>query len=147
MRQETLSCVCRVPQDELWDLLADYANVADLGSPGSSARLSTGRFGESGCTYTATVSWRGSSSTFTARLLEAVRPSDLYWEAQTAMGLSSMRIELKPLDSASTTVTVTSAYQTSESGRMFEAMTWGLLRTTLENTVQGLSRLDSASLG
>lgn len=145
MQHETRSCVCKLPQDELWGLLTDYANVIVLGSPGSSAVLSAGNPRQTGCTYAAKVPWKGSVSTFEACLVNASRPSTITWRAQTGLGISSIHFDLKPIDALSTTVSITSVHDASSAGRVLEAMAWGLLQTSLENTVVGLSRLRPGS--
>lgn len=141
MPQETRTCVCRVPQNELWDLLADYGNVVALSSPGSSARLSAGSPRSCGCLYAATIEWQGSTSSFTACLVEASRPATLTWQADTALGASSIRFDLEPIDPQSTLVRITSWHRATETGRELEPMAWGLLKTSLEHTALGLSQL------
>ena len=140
MREEVRQLACGVPREKLWDFLADYDNVVRLGAPDASAHLATGSAQTGDSVYEAELSWYGSVSHFTAHLASASRPTTLTWDTTTGMGRSWLRFDLEPAQS-STVVSVTLHHDGSESARVLEALAWGILQTTLERTLIGLSEL------
>ena len=143
MLQDTRSCTCHMPREQLWEFLADYNNVVALGHAEASARLVDGIPQCCDCAYEAQVTWRGSTSHFTACLVDSRRPRTLSWDAETGLGRSRLRFDLEPLDSDRTYVTVTLTHEQSRWAHLLQALAWGFLRKTLDRTHAQLSQLGS----
>ena len=145
MRQRIDSCECRVPREALWDFLSDYNNVVAMGSPGASARLVKGDSQLCDCVYEAEITWQGSTSRFTACVVDAIRPETLTWDAETGTGRSWLRFDLEPVNSQITFVTVSLRFEGSPWAQMLEALAWGFLSTALDRTLVELSQMSQTN--
>ncbi len=141
MQQLIRSCEVRVPREPLWDFLSDYNNVVAMGSPDASARLARGDSQRCDCAYEAEITWQGSTSHFTAYMIDATRPETLTWDAETGMGRSWLRLDLESVSSEVTLVTVTLRFEGSPWAQMLEALAWGFLSETFDRTLVELSQL------
>ena len=103
--------------------------------------LSKGTAEHCDCVYEAEIIWQGSTSHFTARMIDANPPETLTWEAVTGVGRSRLRFDLEPIDPATTFVTVTLSYEASSRAHTLETLTWGFLSGTLQRTLAELSQL------
>lgn len=141
MREESLSTVSRLPADELWDYLADYDRVVRLGWKDASAE----RLGDGSPTcevrYKAHTTWEGIRNTYTACLEAAERARTLTWSTRSGGSKSWVRFDLRPVDSASTEVTVTLHLKQGPAFRALEPFAWGLLRPAFVKTVDRIEHL------
>ncbi len=132
----------RRPTEALWDFLSDYSNVVAMGAPVASARLVGGDPSRCDSVYEADITWQGSTTRFTARMLDGRPPQTLSWDALTSTGRSCLRFDLEPIGSEATLVNVTLSYEARPRAHTLEALTWGFLCGTLERTLHELSQLN-----
>lgn len=138
MRQVANIVVVRVPQEALWDYLANYENLIRIAASTARAKLKSGAPGMDGATYEGALEWEGITSSWVAHLKEPVPPDSLMWESCSHGGECWVRFDLTPIDEANTSLSVTLAYGASKPNAPLEPFAWGLITPLLGRLMRKL---------